>query len=164
MSDFITSGTIGARANAIQSTTNRTAVLGQREVGTNGQAYIFVQAAAAIAKYAAVYIPQGFTATSLSTTNGALAGMVGVVQTALLTGDLYFCPISGAGLYALIDGTTDVNPGINLAPSGLAAGLLAQASITGQYFVAGIRTLTTASGTTVTTEVVLNHPHIFLPG
>lgn len=157
---YTTDGTIGARIGETNTTAKFT--LGTRVTANNGTTFVYVQSSGANAKYGAVAIDKDYQATALTAALAATAQIIGLAQIVFADNEYGWVGIDGNGLYALIDGTADVNPGVALAPSTIAAGLLALLTISGQYQAAGIRTVTTASGTTVTTQVVLNNPHLVL--
>ena len=157
---YPTSGVIGASLSLTH--TEAKFEVGKRVAGTDGTVWIYVKAAEAITQYAALAITSAHQASQITTTNAALARYVGIAQVAFASADYGWVAIDGSGLYCLIDGTTDILPGVLLAPSGINAGLLAINSISTQQVMAGIRTVTTASTLTATTEVVLNNPHVIL--
>ena len=155
-----TSGLIGPNVGLTH--TSAQFPVGTRVTGTNGTVYVYCSAAAAIGQYRTVSITSAWAASQITPANSALAVTVGIAQVACAASSYFWCAIDGAGLYALVDGTADVLPGVLLAPGGLDSGLLALNTISTQQIVAGIRTITTISGTTATSEVVLNHPHVLL--
>ncbi len=158
---FAESGVIGANLDAVHTTAKFP--VGTRVTGQNNQVWVYGKAAAALTAYKFVGLDQDHNAAVLSTTTAATTVTVGIPQRAFAASDYGWFVINGSNVYGLIDGTEDVNPGAQFAVSGVAAGLLAVWSISTQRLVAGVLTVTTASGTTVTTEVVLNNPHIIAP-
>lgn len=157
---YATDGNIGARIGETHTSPKFT--LGQRITANNGTTFVYIQSNGANAKYGAVAIDKDYQGVALTAALAATAQMIGLAQIAFADNEYGWVAIDGNGLYALIDGTDDVNPGVALSVSPIAAGLLSKLTASGQYQAAGIRTVTTASGTTVTTQVVLNHPHLVL--
>lgn len=154
-----TDGTIGPNLDV--TSTSAKFALGTRVTGANGQVWVYVRASEAISAYNVVTITKAFAAAKSTVALLTAGKIVGFAQIAFATDEYGWVPINGTSISTLLDGTTDILPGQALALS-TTAGLLAVYSSTAQIKIAGVMSLTTASGTSVTTEIIASNPSAVL--
>lgn len=149
----LTSGVIGA--DLANPSTADTFAVGDRQVGTDGTEWVYVQASGAITQYDCVAIDEDYQAAAMTTALGNAGHRVGFAQAAFADDEYGWVAIGGSNITV----RCEVATADQTLRTTVSAGVLSTASTASAVKFAGL-VATTAVASTGSSEVIAANVHV----
>jgi len=151
--EFATDGTLGAKFDRID--TSAAFTVGIQKPGDQASKWMYIQANASVAAFAAVMINQSSKAVPLTTTNSASSKAVGFAQVSVASGSFSWVALEGNNISVNL--ATDCAPNVRLYTTAT-NGVLDDAIVSAGLIQGVIATITISNATA--TRIIAHNPHI----
>ena len=150
---YFTDGTLGGKVDRVD--TSAAFSVGIRKPGNEASEWMYIQADASCAQYAAVMINQSSKAVPLTTTNSASSKAVGFAQIALASGEYGWVAVQGSNIKVNL--ASACAPNVRLYTTAT-NGVLDDAIVSAGLIQGVIATITISNATA--TRIIAQYPHV----